>query len=355
MKVNVGVGMVSHNRLHLTRRTLDALIRSCFIAGVIVDNASTDGTAEYVATLAGGDPRLTVIQNNQNLYPGAARNQIVCELLKFEVDVILFLDNDVIISDGCTAAIAEIFSISDLAQVSPLPVPQDFFLESLTVGEHRLALSIHNCNSAATAVRASLFEKGLRWRGIRWSPTANQEIGEDWYLSRDIKNRFGLRFAWFDESHPDCCTNLGRTAQELDRDLDYYVRTFADRGMLSLLEGQLPHRAQDLQSYRALHGVPELHQRFALTDLPAIDAMTEDQKREHRREYLDLLPTIRALQASADRTPQEDSLLGELAARVRNYFGRIDERHPLFGQRTLQATTFFNRVRLGLAAKGSSS
>ena len=66
---------------------------------VIVDNASSDGTLAYLATLA--DPRIRVITRDRNRGPSAARN---AGLAAARADIVAFLDSDDIYRAGRLAA-----------------------------------------------------------------------------------------------------------------------------------------------------------------------------------------------------------------------------------------------------------
>ncbi len=57
--------VVTHDRLEQLRQTVSRLLDEPADAVVVVDNASTDGTAEYLSSLA--DPRLRVIHAPENL------------------------------------------------------------------------------------------------------------------------------------------------------------------------------------------------------------------------------------------------------------------------------------------------
>jgi len=64
--------VVTYNRLAYTQRCIGSLLTTARKADriIVVDNASTDGTREWLATLP-----IPVIYNPDNRYPGAATNQ----------------------------------------------------------------------------------------------------------------------------------------------------------------------------------------------------------------------------------------------------------------------------------------
>jgi glycosyltransferase involved in cell wall biosynthesis len=83
------------NQLHYTRQCLDSLNAAGCADGmiVVVNNASTDGTAEFLARR----PGLRVIQNSENRACAAAWNQ---GFLASRTEWTLFLNNDVVVPPG---------------------------------------------------------------------------------------------------------------------------------------------------------------------------------------------------------------------------------------------------------------
>ncbi len=84
-----------YNQLHFTRQCLDSLNAAGYADAmiVVVNNASTDGTAEFLAAR----PALRVISNPENLACAAAWNQ------GFQVGATpwtVFLNNDVVVTSG---------------------------------------------------------------------------------------------------------------------------------------------------------------------------------------------------------------------------------------------------------------
>jgi glycosyltransferase involved in cell wall biosynthesis len=70
----VSVVLPTHNRVQLLGRALESVLAQTLtnIEVLVIDNASTDGTTEYLSSLA--DPRLRVIRVNGKLGASAARN-----------------------------------------------------------------------------------------------------------------------------------------------------------------------------------------------------------------------------------------------------------------------------------------
>ena len=101
-----GLVVVCHNNLSYTRLCFDALRR--FTAGpldvALVDNGSTDGTAEWAGSLSGPDLRVRVVRNRENRGFAPAVNQGLAALRG--TDVVL-LNNDVVVTRGWLARMRE--------------------------------------------------------------------------------------------------------------------------------------------------------------------------------------------------------------------------------------------------------
>src|SRR5262245_52219843 len=97
---NVSVLIAVWNKLEYTRRCLDVLLeqRSPLLREiVIVDNGSTDGTAEYLSELAAREPLVTVLSPGENLgFVGG--NNLAAE--HATGDYLGFLNNDTEPRDG---------------------------------------------------------------------------------------------------------------------------------------------------------------------------------------------------------------------------------------------------------------
>lgn len=96
----VCVAICTVNRLALVRETITATLAQLddFARGrlLVVDNGSTDGTVDYLRTLAADDRRVIFVQERE---PGLyfARVRVIREAVG---DVIIFLDDDAVPDDG---------------------------------------------------------------------------------------------------------------------------------------------------------------------------------------------------------------------------------------------------------------
>ena len=97
MRANITV--VTYNRLDLTRRCLESLLaktRGDFLCN-IVDNASSDGTREYLQTIAAAYANVKVHFFERNMGVAVASNYGWADS---EADYYIKLDNDIEILDG---------------------------------------------------------------------------------------------------------------------------------------------------------------------------------------------------------------------------------------------------------------
>lgn len=90
--------VVTFNNLTFTRLCLESLLAHTGDCEVIVaDNASTDGTPEYLRDIAAKNPRVRAIFNDRNLGFAAANNRALATATG---DVFILLNNDTIVAPG---------------------------------------------------------------------------------------------------------------------------------------------------------------------------------------------------------------------------------------------------------------
>jgi len=96
----VSVVVVTYGGLELTKACLDSLLHGETwprLEVLVVDNASTDGTPEYLRNLVLADPRVRCILNPENRGFAAANNQGVREA---RGEVVVLLNNDTVVPPG---------------------------------------------------------------------------------------------------------------------------------------------------------------------------------------------------------------------------------------------------------------
>src|SRR5680860_3395 len=96
--------LITHERLKYTQRTLRALWKTIELPYylIVVDNASTDGTPQYLRNLVKRNKADKVILSETNDYPGKATNIGWKEGLKTfpEATHLMRLDNDMWLGKG---------------------------------------------------------------------------------------------------------------------------------------------------------------------------------------------------------------------------------------------------------------
>lgn len=98
--------MVTYNRLALLQVSLPRLLAEVPGTVLLVDNASGDGTADWLATQ--DHPRLTILRLEQNLGGAGGFEAGMAELAEEDPDWILLLDDDAWPQKGALAIFAEL-------------------------------------------------------------------------------------------------------------------------------------------------------------------------------------------------------------------------------------------------------
>ncbi len=95
----VSVVVVTYGGLELTRACLDSLDRETWprLEILVVDNASNDGTPEYLREAAAREPRIRTILNAENRGFAAANNQGIAAS---SGEVVVLLNNDTVVPPG---------------------------------------------------------------------------------------------------------------------------------------------------------------------------------------------------------------------------------------------------------------
>jgi GT2 family glycosyltransferase len=94
---SIAIVVLTHNRVHLLRQCVENVLARASEATteiVIWDNASTDGTAEYLATIS--DPRIRVVAHPRNI----GLNAYAIVFPQTRAEYLLELDDDVVDAPG---------------------------------------------------------------------------------------------------------------------------------------------------------------------------------------------------------------------------------------------------------------
>jgi GT2 family glycosyltransferase len=129
---SVAVTFACYNQVEYTRQCVDSLVRTGLDLSrvVAVDNGSTDGTRDYLASLPLGG----VVLNGKNLGCGVAWNQ---GALALQADWTVVMNNDVVVTSGWLDGLVATAQANDLKVVSPALVegPLDYDLEAFRAGQ----------------------------------------------------------------------------------------------------------------------------------------------------------------------------------------------------------------------------
>lgn len=115
----VSVVIVTYNNVELTRACIDSLLDSGAYPNlelVIVDNASSDDTRNYLRYLARTDPRVSIVLNPRNLGFAAANNQ---GLRLARGDRLVLLNNDTVVPRGWLAPLLRHLDNPQIGLVGP--------------------------------------------------------------------------------------------------------------------------------------------------------------------------------------------------------------------------------------------
>lgn len=150
MKLHAAI--ITHNRLHLTKQVLASLEDTCTIpyTRTVVDNASTDGTQEWLReSLDSGE----VLLLDDNYYAGFATNR-GWELAPSDATHFLRSDNDFRFLSGWCDEVEERFRDDTLGQLGLRTDAEENYVVNNVGG--------------MTIIRRELWDRGLRWEERRW-------------------------------------------------------------------------------------------------------------------------------------------------------------------------------------------
>lgn len=196
---------ITHNRLDLTKQAIGSYLETVGddATYLVVDNASTDGTKEWLNTF--DHPYVALVRNR---YPGYA-----CNLGWQGTDAALLhrADNDFIFLDGWREEVERMFR--DNPRLGQLGLRTDE--EELHNG--------HNVGGNCV-IRRQLWDEGLRWDERPWPEIKTVGYTEDSYMSPAV-----TRMGWeWDRVERPCIQSISFE----DPEDEYYRKTWADRGII---------------------------------------------------------------------------------------------------------------------------
>lgn len=233
--------LITYNRLAYTQQTLRNLLRTIELPFylVVVDNASTDGTVEWLQGHEKRNKIDKIIFNPDNYYPGKATNIGWEEGLKDypEATHLMRLDNDMHFEKGWDLAAEDYFKkIPELGQLG---------LDHEAIEHPKAALRVleingkslnpwPGCVGGPNIIRRKLWDIGLRYMELMWNDGRNSPLQEDSQFSKAIQG------AGYLTGH--MTENLSRTFANKDNWKEYpeyYKKTMLERGYDHLIDGVL--------------------------------------------------------------------------------------------------------------------
>lgn len=230
--------LVTYNRKEYTRKTLkylwDNISDDADYYIVVVDNASTDGTQEFLKSVERRKRVNEVILNPENYYPGKACNIGWSVALRgYNATHLMRLDNDMELVKNWDKRVAEYFkAIPELGQLGV----EHEAIETSEADLKRRTINGFTINEwpgvvgGPMVMQRRLWDLGLRYDETPWAPP----MQEDSKLSQLVKIR-GYLVGHAQEE-------LGRTFATAKNRYDYpeyYKKTFGDRGISNALPEDL--------------------------------------------------------------------------------------------------------------------
>lgn len=222
--------LVTYQRLDYTKKTLASLFDNISDDAdyllVLIDNASTDGTQQYLKDLQRRGRINMLILNDVNYYPGKACNigwQHGLEV--YDATHLMRLDNDMQLTKDWDIRAEEYFkAIPELGQLGL----EHEAIETPEAEMHKRVINGFTINEWPGVVggpmimKRKMWDLGLRYDETPWKPPQQ----EDSRLSQEIKGRGYLVGHAQEELGRTFATDANRADYP-----SYYKKTFTERGI----------------------------------------------------------------------------------------------------------------------------
>jgi glycosyltransferase involved in cell wall biosynthesis len=226
--------LLNWNRMHLLQQTVESYLSTISVKYemIIVDNGSTDGSADYIRALCADSRILKAILLDKNM-GGEALNE---GSQATRGDFIHICENDFLYLDGWDRDLLKKFeTFKELGQISPMsPFHQaekgeiwtDRPAEALEKKGHKIYSALENVTTTCL-FRRKLWEKGIRWKSI---VSGEVKFPDDGSFSTDVK-KMGYMVAWNDQY---MVLPLGHNVDEFKANLPYYMENYKAKPWLKL-------------------------------------------------------------------------------------------------------------------------
>jgi predicted O-methyltransferase YrrM len=219
--------ILNWNRAELLQKTVESYLAT---AGenrelFIVDNASTDGSREYLRGLeANAGIRVFCLDANEG---GAAYNRAIAQA---QGDLIHLCENDVIFQPGWFEHVEQAFeyfpTLGQLSLFCAVPTDEEAWdtkPSHLVFARGKILYQAHANVTTTSILRASLFhERGIKVRNIEHG---SFRFPDDVSLSADVKTA-GFGVAWSDRYY---VRNVGHEVAEFEQNPEYYEQNYASK------------------------------------------------------------------------------------------------------------------------------
>jgi glycosyltransferase involved in cell wall biosynthesis len=217
--------LLSFNRLDMLKRTVESYLSTISVPYelIIVDNASTDGSRDYIQEICNGKPNHKAILLEKDEGGGEAIN-LGIELTHGKY--IHVSENDIEYFAGWDREMIRKFeAFPALGQISP---------KSISPGAKQVPNRLTNGNETILAVdwitstsifRREIWSWGARWRSIENKPGSKYRPPGDVKFSFTV-GKLGYLIAWNDKN---MVANMGFRFKEIIKNIDYYVENYRSK------------------------------------------------------------------------------------------------------------------------------
>ena len=218
--------ILSYNRVHLLELTVKSYLATVSVPYelVIIDNASSDGSREFIRDICESDPRHKAILLDENL--GGEAINIALQSARG-----LFLhisENDIEYLPEWDVELLSKFDVfPELGQLSLFAQEKQSLTKAVTRGNCTIYVAEMNVITPSI-LRREVWDRGMRWRSIRVKNIGKLKLPADAAASESVK-KLGYWVAWNDK---DTAINWGFRPEEWLKHPQYYLESWQARPKL---------------------------------------------------------------------------------------------------------------------------